>query len=133
MSDNELEKIRLRKAEMLLELQSMPKEIINIDGNDQFNQLLKDFPDKVVIIDFWAIWCAPCKLFAPIFAKAQQEYLMDYIFTKVNVDENPEIAQYFGIASIPTTLIIKGGKVLRKLVGVVNFETLKQILEKFKS
>lgn len=132
MSDNELEKIRLRKAEMLLKLQSMPRKIIDINDEDDFNKLLKDFPEKVVVIDFWAIWCAPCKLFAPIFERAYQEYSMDFIFIKVNVDETPKIAQYFGITSIPTTLLVKGGDILRKFVGVLNYETLKQILEKFK-
>jgi len=132
MSDHELEKIRLRKAEMLLKLQTMPRKIIDINDEDDFNKLLKDFPEKVVVIDFWAIWCAPCKLFAPIFEKAYQEYSKDFIFIKVNVDKTPKIAQYFGITSIPTTLFVKGGDVLRKFVGVLNYETLKQILEKFK-
>jgi len=133
MSDNELEKIRLRKAQRLLKLQSMPKEIIDIKTEDEFNKLLKDFPDKIIVIDFWAEWCAPCKLFAPILAKAHEEYSIDFIFVKINVDENPMIAQYFGITSIPTTLFIKGEHILRKFLGAVNFEVLKQILEKLKS
>ena len=132
MSDDEIEKIRLRKAEMLLRIQSVLKEIINIRSEKEFNKLLKDFPDKIMIIDFWAKWCAPCKLFTPIFARAQQKYSMDYVFLKINVDENPKIAQYYKISSIPTTVIIKKGEVLRKFVGVVNLETLNLILEKFK-
>ena len=132
MSDNELEKIRLRKAEMLLKLQSMPKEIINIYDEDEFNDLLKDFPEKVMVIDFWANWCAPCKVFTPIFERAYQEYSKDFIFIKVNVDETPMIAQHFRITSIPTTLFVKRGEILRKFAGVVSYEILKQILEKFK-
>ncbi len=133
MSDDEIEKIRLRKAEMLSNIQSMPKQIIDIKSEDEYNNLLKQFPDKIFVIDFWAEWCAPCKMFAPTFVKTHQNYSGDYIFIKINVDENPSIAQYFGISSIPTTLFIKESQILRKFVGVVNFETLKQLLEKFKT
>ncbi len=133
MSDNELEKIRLRKIEELLRLQSTPKEIINISSNDDFSKLLNDFPDRIIVIDFWAVWCAPCKMYAPVFKKAHEEFTLYFIFTKINSDENPSIAQYFGITSIPTTLFIKGKQVVHKFSGVVNYETLKQILEKLKS
>ncbi len=133
MSDNELEKIRQRKAEMLMKLQSMPKEIMNLKNEDDLNKLSQEFNDKIIVIDFWAVWCSPCKLFTPIFEKIQQEYYQDFIFVKINVDENPMVAQRFGISSIPTTLFIKGGQFLRKLVGVINYTTLKQILEKFRT
>ncbi|MFX1311793.1 MAG: thioredoxin [Promethearchaeota archaeon] len=130
MSDDELEKIRRRKVEMLIKLQSMPKEIIDIHNYDELQKLSKDFPDKIIIIDFWAVWCAPCRIFTPIFEKLQQEYYKDFIFIKVNVDETPIIAQVYGITSIPTTLFLKNSKMLRKFVGVMNYETLKHILEK---
>ena len=133
MSDNELEKIRQRKAEMFMKLQSIPKKIINIKNWDDLNKLSQEFNDKIIVIDFWAVWCSPCKVFAPIFEKIQQEYYQDFIFVKINVDENPMVAQRFGISSIPTTLFIKGGQFLRKLVGVINYTTLKQVLEKFRS
>ncbi|MFX1409139.1 MAG: thioredoxin [Promethearchaeota archaeon] len=133
MSDNELEKIKQRKAEMLLKLQSMPSEIITIHGVNELNKLTKDFPDNVILIDLWAVWCGPCRIFAPIFEKLHQEYSKDFIFTKVNVDENPSIAQIYGITAIPTTLLIKNGKIVKKFVGVMNYEALKQILEKLKS
>jgi len=132
MSDEELEKIKLRKAEMLFKLQSMPKEILNINSENELNKLINDFPDKIIIIDFWAIWCAPCKLFSPIFERVYQEYSHEFIFVKINVDENPMIAQFFGISSIPTTIFMKGGNVLRKTIGVLNYDSLKHILTKFK-
>ena len=133
MSDNELDKIRLRKVAELLRLQSIPEKIINVSTTDEFKKLLNDFPDKIIVIDFWAVWCAPCKMYAPVFKKAHEEFTSDFIFTKINSDENPSIAQYFGITSIPTTLFIKGKQVVHKFSGVVNYETLKQILEKLKS
>ena len=117
---------------MLMKLQSMPKGIVNIKNEEELNKLSQEFNDKIIVIDFWAVWCSPCKIFAPIFEKIQQEYNQDYIFAKINVDENPIVAQRYGISSIPTTLFVKAGYVLRKLVGVVNYTTLKQILEKFK-
>ena len=132
MSDNELKKIRQRKAEMLMKLQSMPKGVVSIKTEEDLNKISSEFSDKIIVIDMWAVWCSPCKMFAPIFEKVQQEYEQDFIFAKINVDENLMVAQRYGISSIPTTLFIKGGQPIRKIVGVVNYSTLKQILEKFK-
>jgi thioredoxin 1 len=132
MSDNDLEKIRQKKAEMLLKMQKMPMEIVNIKSEQDLIRISNEFNDKIIIIDFWAVWCSPCKVFAPIFEKLQREYYSDFIFAKINVDENPFIAQNFGISSIPTTLLLKNSQVLRKFVGVMNYNTLKQVLEKYK-
>ncbi|MHA2035754.1 MAG: thioredoxin [Promethearchaeota archaeon] len=132
MSDNELEKIRQRKAEMLLKMQKIPTEIITINNEQDLTRITNEFSDKIIVIDFWAVWCSPCKTFAPIFEKLQQEYYQDFIFAKINVDENPLIAQYYGISSIPTTLFLKDGQALRKFVGVMNYPSMKQILEKLK-
>ncbi|KKN33205.1 hypothetical protein LCGC14_0806000 [marine sediment metagenome] len=116
-----------------MKLQSIPKEIITINNEEEFNKLLKNFPEKIVIIDFWAVWCAPCKIYAPVFKKAHEKNSKDFIFAKVNVDENSIIAQYYGITSIPTTLFVKGSQVLHKFGGAVNYDTLMQIIEKVKS
>ncbi|MFX1279606.1 MAG: thioredoxin [Promethearchaeota archaeon] len=133
MSDNELEKIRQRKVEMLMKLQSMPKQIVNITSKDHLSKLSQEFNDKIIICDMWAVWCSPCKMYAPIFEKIQQEYYQDFIFVKINVDENPMLAQRYGVSSIPTTLFLKNGQLLRKIVGVVNYTALKQLLEKSKA
>ncbi len=133
MFDDELEKIRLRKAEMLRRLQLLPKEIVKIHSIEYFNKILKDFPDKILIIDFWAVWCAPCKAFAPVFEQLQQEYFQDFIFAKVNVDENQALAQHYKITGIPTTLFLKSGKVINKIVGSTSYNNMKTILEKLKS
>jgi len=132
MSDHELERIRLRKAEMLLKQKSTPKGIIKIQDENEFNKLLTDFPQKIVIIDFWAVWCGPCKIFAPVFEKLHQEYQHEFLFVKINVDDNPNIALKYGVSSIPTTVFLKGGILLKSIVGSVNYTALKPILEQLK-
>jgi thioredoxin 1 len=133
MSDNDLEKIRLRKAEMLIKAQSMPTEIVKIHSAEEFNKLTQDFFDRVIIIDFWAVWCSPCMMFAPIFEKIQKERYQDFIFVKVNVDEVGSIAQNYRITGIPTTLFIKDNKVIHKIVGAINEDYMNRILEKLQS
>jgi len=133
MTENDLNKIRLKKAEMLLKTQSMPTEIVKIHSAEEFNQLKADFPEKILIIDFWAIWCSPCMMFAPVFEKIQKEHYQDFIFVKVNVDEVGAVAQEYRITGIPTTLFIKNDKVIHKVVGAVNEEHLRRVLEKLKS
>ena len=133
MTENDLNKIRLRKAEMLLKTQSMPTEIVKIHSAEEFNQLKADFPDKILIIDFWAVWCSPCMMFAPVFEKIQKEQYQDFIFVKVNVDEVGSIAQEYRITGIPTTLFIKSDKIIHKVVGAVNEEYMRRVLEKLRS
>jgi len=133
MSDNDLQKIRLKKAEMLIKAQAMPTEIVKIHSQEEFDKLTQDFSDKVIIIDFWAVWCSPCLMFAPIFEKLQKERYQDFIFVKVNIDEVGSIAQTYRITGIPTTLFIKDNKVIHKIVGAVNEDYMNRILEKLKS
>jgi len=133
MTENDLNKIRLKKAEMLLKTQSMPTEIVKIHSAEEFNQLKADFPGKILIIDFWAVWCSPCMMFAPVFEKIQKEQYQDFIFVKVNVDEVGSIAQEYRIMGIPTTLFIKSDKVIHKIVGAVNEEHMRRVLEKLRS
>ena len=132
MSDNDLERIRMKKAEMMMKLQKIPKEIIKVHSNEEFNNLLAEYPDKIIVIDFWAVWCGPCMAFAPVFEKLQQEFSGNFIFAKVNVDEIGSIAQRFGITGIPTTLFIKEEKVIQKVVGSMNYNGMKQIIDKLK-
>lgn len=129
-NDKELEMLRLKKAEDLLKHESMPKSIVEIHAPDDFNKILKNYPDKIIVIDLWAVWCGPCIFFAPIFKKLQNEFQKDFIFVKVNVDENGAIAMKYGITAIPTTLFIKNGEVVNKIVGAMNYEGMKKVLEK---
>ena len=133
MTENDLNKIRLKKAEMLLKTISMPTELVKIHSAEEFNQLKSNFSDKILIIDFWAVWCSPCMMFAPVFEKLQKELYQEFIFVKLNVDEVGAIAQEYRITGIPTTLFIKNDKVIHKVVGAVNEEYLRRVLEKLRS
>lgn len=128
MSDNELERIKMKKTEILLKESKMPKEIVKIHSIEEFDKLAKDYPDKIVVVDFWAVWCGPCLSFAPVFERLQAEYSKDFIFVKVNVDEVGSIAQRYRITGIPTTLFLRGGSIIHKVVGAYPDEHMKRIL-----
>jgi thioredoxin 1 len=82
-----------------------------------------------VLVDFWAVWCGPCRAIAPHVDAIAQEYAGRAKVVKVNVDEEPEIALRYGIQSIPTLLFFKDGKVQDMIVGVVPRQTIVQKLE----
>lgn len=86
--------------------------------DSNFAELVQN-SDKPVLIDFWAEWCGPCRMVAPIVEEMATDYEGKAVIGKVNVDENPDISARFGIRNIPTVLFIKGGQVVDKSVGAV--------------
>jgi thioredoxin 1 len=89
--------------------------------SDDFDKFVKE--DKVVV-DFWAQWCGPCKMMGPIFEEAAKDLKDKAKFGKVNVDENPELAQRFGVMSIPTIMFFRDGQPVDKTVGVLPKEDI---------
>lgn len=81
--------------------------------------------DKLVLVDFWAVWCGPCQMVAPVIEELATEYQGKMKVMKLNTDENPEIAGKYRIMGIPTLMFFKGGKIVDQVVGAASKSQLK--------
>ena len=93
-----------------------------------FDQELARHPG-LLLVDFWAEWCAPCRMIAPVLEELAKESGGTLTLAKVNVDDNPGLAARYGIRSIPTILFVKGGKVLDQVIGTIPKSQLQKKLE----
>ena len=84
---------------------------------------------KAVLLDFWAEWCGPCKMIAPLLDEVADKYEEKLDVVKLNVDENPNVAQKFGIRSIPTLILFKDGAVQAQLMGAMPMRQLEEFLD----
>lgn len=105
------------------------KTIIKTVTDDNINELIST--NKIVVIDFWAPWCAPCHLYEPIFEKVAEKYKDKAVFGRLNVDENPKTADKYNVLNIPTTLIFVNGEVKESLLGAVDVDTLETTVKKY--
>jgi thioredoxin 1 len=119
-SDNELEAIKQKKlAELQKEastkakMSALSEPIVLTDSN--FANEIKKYP--LMVVDFWAPWCGPCRMVSPIIEQLAREYSGRAAFGKVNVDENQRIAALFGVQSIPTLMIFKFDKIVDIMIG----------------
>ena len=103
----------------------MGKTIVLNDAN--FDATINT--EKPVLVDFWAEWCGPCKMIGPVVEELARDYEGKAVIGKLNVDENPNVTARFGIRSIPTLLVFKGGQIVDKQVGAVPKSVLAQKLE----
>jgi len=85
--------------------------------------------DKAVLLDFWAEWCGPCKMIAPLLDDIADDYADKLAIVKLNVDENPNTAQKFGIRSIPTLMVFKDGAVQAQKLGALSKSQLTEFLD----
>ncbi len=97
-------------------------------NNQNFDDTIKS--NSVVLVDFWATWCGPCRMLAPTIEQLAQEYEGKAIIAKVDVDENVELAKQFGIMSIPTIYFFKDGQVAQKMIGLSQKSEIASVLDK---
>jgi thioredoxin 1 len=115
--DEEIERIKKAKIRAMLERaqnqKSTSKPILLTDSNFH-SEIAKH---KLIVVDFWAPWCGPCRMVGPIIEELAAEYTGKVAFGKLNVDENAMVPSGFGVRGIPTLIIFKGGKIVDTLVG----------------
>jgi len=104
----------------------MSKPVTIEEDNFDLEVLQSKIP---VLVDFWAQWCGPCRMVAPVVEELAEEYEGRISFGKVDVDQNPKIASQFGIMSIPTLILFKDGKPISNIVGFRPKDQLKQNLD----
>jgi thioredoxin 1 len=134
MKMDELERIRARKMQELLRRKtqasgrSMPDSPIKMTDSD-FESLIQEYP--LMVVDCWATWCGPCRMLAPVIDELARDYAGKIVFGKLDVDENPRTAINFGIMSVPTLLIVKDGKLVDQIIGVVPRDYIESKLRKY--
>jgi thioredoxin 1 len=123
LEDEELRIInekRMKKLQQIInekEVLKNIKEPLDLDDSN-FTQTINKFP--LLLVDFWAPWCGPCRMMSPIIDQVGKEYIGKLVVGKVNVDENPNISSQFGISSIPTLILFKRGQAVNNIIGSVS-------------
>ncbi len=105
----------------------MADNVLHFSDADFDDKVVKS--DKATVVDFWAEWCAPCRMIAPTIQELADEYAGKINIGKLNVDENPKTATKYGIRGIPTLLIFKDGKVAHQVVGVRPKAEIKKLID----
>ena len=106
----------------------MSEKTIDVNTDNFEGSVLQS--DLPVVVDFWAEWCGPCKMLTPTIESVADDYDGKSLVVKVNIDDAPEIAQKYGIRSIPSLLFFNNGSVMDQRVGAVSYEEIANILDK---
>lgn len=101
---------------------------MKVELNNNFDEIISS--NAKVLVDFYADWCGPCKMMAPMVAELAGEYDGELKVGKLNVDENPEIAQKYSVMSIPMFAFIKGGELVETIIGAQSRSKLESVIEK---
>ena len=122
MLDDELEAIKQKKMAELQKAAAAREALLSItqpvhltDAN--FSSEVAKY--QIMLVDFWAPWCGPCRMVAPVIDQLAKEYSGRVVFGKLNVDESPKVAGIFGVQSIPTMMIFKNGKAIDVMIGAM--------------
>ncbi len=106
----------------------MQDNMVKVEDNNFETAVVKS--DMPILVDFWAAWCGPCKMIAPVVDEIATDYSGKMKVGKLNVDENPNTASKFGIMSIPTLILFKDGKAIEKIIGFKGKKDFDSILSK---
>jgi thioredoxin 1 len=107
------------------------KNVSDLSSNDFAQEVLQS--DQPVLVDFWAPWCGPCRMIAPMIEELASENAGSVKVVKLNIDENPQTAQQYGVMSIPTLMVFKNGDVTDRFVGVQPKAKLQEALDAAKA
>jgi thioredoxin 1 len=106
----------------------MSKFVVDVTDSDFEKNVLQ--ADKPVLVDFWAPWCAPCRMLAPTVEAVAEKYSSTAHVVKLNVDDNPATSQRYGIKGIPTLILFKNGKEEERVVGATSKEAISRMIDK---
>lgn len=106
----------------------MSEHVLEVSDANFENDVLK--ADKPVLVDFWAAWCAPCRMLAPTVDAVAEKYANSARVVKLNVDDNPQVSQRYGIKGIPTLILFKNGKEEERVVGAASKEAISRMIDK---
>jgi len=106
----------------------LSKKVLELNVNDFDQEVMSS--DRLVVVDFWAQWCGPCKILSPIMDNLSETFENKVKIAKVNVDEQPELTTRFKIMSLPTILFFKDGEIIEKIAGMRNEADLQKTIEK---
>jgi len=129
--EEDIEKIKEKMVDDMMnegKSKQYPEEPIEVTDND-FQETLEEYP--LVLVDFWAAWCGPCKMMEPVLEKIAEEYQGDVVIGKMNVDKNQNIPGKFQISSIPTMILFKNGEPVEKMIGALGKDQLVQKFEEY--